>query len=87
MLKKIKNIVYLLSFCIFILLIANFYFSDYNIKKINKSRSFYLNQSSHSSKNIPLLKNDTKDVVEYKNDIEIYKKRKKNYIFWNLIEK
>ena len=87
MLGKITNIIYLLSFCIFIFLTSNFYFSEYNIKKINKSRSSYINLSDHSLKNIPLLKNDTKDVVEYKDDIEIYKKNKKNYIFWNLIEK
>ena len=87
MLGKITNIIYLLSFCIFIFLTSNFYFSEYNIKKINKSRSSYINLSDRSFKNIPLLKNDTKDVVEYKDDIEIYKKNKKNYIFWNLIEK
>ena len=37
--------------------------------------------------NLPLLKNDTSDIIQYKNDVEIYKKEKKNYIFWNLLEK
>ena len=87
MLRRIKNIIYLLSFFIFIFFTSNFYFSEHNVKKINKSRSLYINHSDHNLKNIPLLKNDTKDIVEYKDDIEIYKKNKKNYIFWNLIEK
>ena len=37
--------------------------------------------------NLPLLKNDTSDIIQYKNDVEIYKKEKKNYMFWNLLEK
>ena len=86
MLRRIKNIIYLLSFFIFIFFTSNFYFSEHNVKKINKSRSIYINQSDHNLKNIPLLKNDTKNIVEYKDDIEVYKKKKKNYIFWNLIE-
>ena len=77
----------MLSFCIFIILITKFYFSDDNIKKMNISKSFNLNQSNQSLKNLPLLKNDTEDVIEYKDDVEIYKKKKKNYLFWNLIEK
>ena len=87
MLKKITSIIYLLSFCIFIILITKFYFSDDNIKKMNISKSFNLSQSNQSLKNLPLLKNDTDDVIEYKDDVEIYKKKKKNYLFWNLIEK
>ena len=87
MLKKITSIIYLLSFCIFIILITKFYFSDNNIKKMIISKSLYLDQSNQSLKNLPLLRNDTADVIEYKNDVEIYKKKKKNYLFLNLIEK
>ena len=39
MLKKIKNIFYLISYIIFITFIIVFYFSDENIRSINKSRS------------------------------------------------
>ena len=34
-----------------------------------------------------LLKNDTNNIIEYINDIEIYKKKKKKYTFWDLIGK
>ena len=37
--------------------------------------------------NLPLLKNDTHDIIEYRNDVEIYIKKKKNYSFWSLIDK
>ena len=87
MLKKIKYIFYLISFFIFIFFTTSFYFSDQNISSTNKSRSFYSEELTKSLQNLPLLKNDTSDIIEYKDDIEVYKKRKKNYIFWDLIEK
>ena len=87
MLKKIKNIFYLASFFIFIILTTKFYFSDKNIKETNKSRSFYSAKLNNNTQNLPLLKNDTNNIVEYINDIEIYKKKKKKYTFWDLIRK
>ena len=87
MLKKIKNIFYLASFFIFIILTTRFYFSDQNIKETNKSRSLYSAKLNNNTQNLPLLKNDTNNIIEYINDIEIYKKNKKKFTFWNLIEK
>ena len=34
-----------------------------------------------------LLKNNTNNIIEYRNDIEVYKKKRKNYKFWDLIRK
>ena len=87
MLKKIKNIFYVSSFFIFIILTTRFYFSDQNIRETNKSRSFYSAKLNSNTQNIPLLKNDTSNVIEYINDIEIYKNKKKKYKFWDLIDK
>jgi len=83
----IKKIFYIISFSTFIILITKFYFSDQHVKRINKFRYTYLEQSGDSKINIPLLKNDTNNIIEYKNDIEIYTKKKKIYKFWDLIEK
>jgi len=83
----LKKIFYIISFSTFIILITKFYFSDQHVKKINKFRYTYLEQSGDSKINIPLLKNDTNNIIEYKSDIEIYKKKKKIYKFWDLIEK
>ena len=87
MLKKIKSIFYLVSFLIFIIFITRFYFSDQNIKETNKSRSLYSVKLNNNTQNLPLLKNDTNNIIEYINDVEIYKKKKKKYTFWDLIEK
>jgi len=87
MLKKIINIFCLVSFFIFIILTTRFYFSDQNIRETNKSRSFYSVKLINNAQNLPLLKNDTDDIIEYIDDIEIYKKKKKKYTFWDLIGK
>ena len=87
MLKKIINIFYLTSFLIFIILTVRFYFSDQNIRETNKSRAFYSVKIYNKTQNLPLLKNDTNNIIEYINDVEVYKKNKKKFTFWDLIEK
>ena len=86
MFKRIKNIFYLVLFSIFIILTVTFYFSDLNIKKINKSRSVYQIQIEKDFKKLPLLKNDTKDIIDYSDDIEVFEKKRKKYKFWDLIK-
>ena len=87
MLGKIKNIFYVLSFIALIFLITFFYFSEQNIQKTNKYRSYYLVKIKENIENLPLLENDTNNIIEYKDDLEVYKKSKKKYTFWNLIKK
>ena len=87
MLKKIKNIFFLLLFFTFIFLTANFYFSDENIMTVNKSMAIYPVEIINKIHNLPILKNDTADIIEYRNDMEVYKKKKKKYTFWNLLRK
>ena len=87
MFKKVINLFFLLLFFIFTFLTITFYFSDENIRKTNKFRSLYSVNLNKMINNLPLLKNDTSDIIQYKNDVEIYKKKKKNYIFWDLLEK
>ena len=87
MIKKIKNIFYIASFFIFIILTTSFYFSEQNVKSTNKSRSIYVTTQKNITQNLPLLKNDTNDIIEYRNDIDVYKKKRKNYKFWDLIRK
>ena len=87
MFKKVVNLFFLLLFFIFTILTITFYFSDENIRKTNKFRSLYSINLNKMINNLPLLKNDTSDIIQYKNDVEIYKKKRKNYIFWDLLEK
>ena len=37
--------------------------------------------------NLTLLKNDTNNIIEFRDDIEVYKKNKKKYSFWGLLDK
>ena len=53
----------------------------------NKSRSIYQADLKNNMQSLPLLENDTNNIIEYRNDIEIYKEKKKNYTFWDLLGK
>ena len=86
MFKKIINIFYLLLFSIFVVSTISYYFSDNNMKKTNKIRSYYLTETERDFVNIPLLKSDTQEIIEYTDDVEIFKKSKKKYKFWDLIK-
>ena len=74
MLKKIKNIFFLISLAIFSFLTINYYFSEKNIIHINKTRSL---QSVYYYGELPLLKSDTSNIIVYKDDLEKFKKKKK----------
>ena len=87
MIKKVINIFFISSFLIFIIFLVIFYFSDDNVNLTNKSRNDYAIIKKNSTLNLPLLKNDTNKIIEYKDDIEAFQKNKKNYKFWDLIKK
>jgi len=81
MFSKIKNTLFLIIFFIFIFLVTKHYFSDENVIFTNKSRSSYALQVNIDNKSLPILKNDTNNIIIYKNDVEEFtKKRKKR--FW-----
>ena len=85
MFSKAKNIFYLLFFMIFLFFTVNFYFSEKNIIATNKNRSIYLDIIKNNTTEIPLLKNDTENIIDYKSDEVISKKNKKYNLFWKLI--
>ena len=85
MVKKIRNIFYLGSFIFFIILIIFFYISEENIMSINKNRSINYLISQNDINNLPLLKNDTNDIIFYNQDIE--HKKKKYPKFFDLLKK
>ena len=81
MIKKIINIFFFISFITFFVFTIIFYFSEKNIIKTNKSRSFYSVDQNDSLENLPLLKNDTSNIIEFRNDIDVYINNKKKYKF------
>ena len=82
MYKKIKNITFLLSLIIFIFLTINYYLSDKNIIYTNKSRSSY---SLEVNQKLPILKNDTSNIITYKNGLDKFKKKRKKRFWEKLI--
>ena len=66
----------------FIFFTINYYFSEQNVIHVNKSRSTY---SLKLYKYLPLLKNDTSNIIVYKNDLEEFKKKRKKRIWEKLI--
>ncbi len=82
MIMQFKNIIFLMSFIIFTLLTVNYYFSEENMILINKSRSTY---ALTLYNNLPLLKNDTNNIIVYKNDLEEFKKKRKKRFWEKLI--
>ena len=85
MLTKIKNIFYLASLFIFIALTTSFYFSDQNIRATNKSRSFYAVKLHYGTLKLSLLTNDTKGIIEYRNDVQEFIDKRKKWIWEGLI--
>ena len=86
MLIKIKNIFCLASLLIFITLTTSFYFSEQNIRATNKSRSFYAVKLLHDALKLPLLANDTDDIIEYRNDVQEFRDKIKERIYEKLIK-
>jgi len=82
MLKKIKKVFFLTSLAVFSFLTINYYFSEKNIIHINKSRS---SRSVYYYDKLPLLKNDTTNIIVYKNDIEEFKNKRKKRFWEKLI--
>ena len=85
MFKKIINIFFLISFFIFIFLVAKYYFSEKNSIFVNKSRSLYSLTLNKYEDNLPLLKNDTNNIIIYINDLEEFKNKRKKRFWEELI--
>ena len=61
------------------------YFSEENIILTNKSRSSYTLMINENNENLPILKNDTKNIITYKNGIQEFKKKRKKRFWEGLI--
>ena len=85
MFSKIKNTLFLIIFSIFIFLVTKHYFSDENVIFTNKSRSAYALQVIIDNKILPILKNDTNNIIIYKNDVEEFTKKRKKRLWEKLI--
>ena len=85
MFRKIKNTLFVMIFSIFTFLVTKHYFSDENVIFTNKSRSSYALQVNIDNKSLPILKNDTNNIIIYKNDVEEFTKKRKKRLWEKLI--
>ena len=84
MLKEIKYLIFVLVILLFIFFTGKYYFSDENKKKSYRSYKNIDEKIKLYSKNLPVLENDTQNVIEYVKQTN--KKKKKKFNFWNLLD-
>jgi len=84
MLKEIKYLIFIIIILLFLFFTGRYYFSDENIKKSYRSQKNIKEKIKVYAKNLPILENDTNDVIEYVKQTD--KKKKKKFNFWKLLE-
>jgi hypothetical protein len=84
MLKEIKYLIFIIVIFLFLFLTGKYYFSDENIKKSYRSLKTIDERIQIYSKDLPILENNTIDVIEYVNQSD--QKKKKKFNFWKLLE-
>ena len=84
MFREIKYLTFILIICLFFFLTLRYYFSDTNKKNSFRSLNTLDEKISFYSKNLPVLEDDTKNIIEYVEQSN--NKKKKKFNFWKLIE-
>ncbi|WP_435149770.1 hypothetical protein [Candidatus Pelagibacter bacterium nBUS_32] len=84
MLKEIKYLIFIIIISLFIFFTGRYYFSDENIKKSYRAYKNIDEKIKVYSKDLPILENDTQDIIEYVKQTN--KKKKKKFNFWKLLE-
>ena len=84
MLKEIKYFIFIVIIALFFFFTGKYYFSNENIKNSYRSYKNIDQKIKDYSKNLPLLKNDTENIIEYVKQTD--KKKKKKFNFWKLLE-
>ena len=85
MLKEVKYVVYLLTIFFFIFFVIKFYLSENNIKWSNKVILQYQNILDKKFIGLPIIKDDTNNIIEYTSEIEDFKNKKQRK-FWDLLK-
>ena len=84
MFKEIKYLVFIFIIFLFLFLTGRYYFSDTNKKKSYRSLNSINEKIIIYSKKLPILEDDTKNIIEYAEKSN--SKKKKKFNFWKLLE-
>ncbi len=85
MIKEIKYLIFSVVIIIFIFFTTKYYFSDTHKKKSYRSLVNINKKINSYSQKLPVLDNDTQDIIEYVKNTQ--SKKKKKYYFWELLNK
>jgi len=80
----LTDLIFIVIIALFIFFTGKYYFSNENIKNSYRSYKNIDQKIKDYSKNLPLLKNDTENIIEYVKQTD--KKKKKKFNFWKLLE-
>ena len=84
MLKEMKYLVLIFIICLFLFLTGRYYFSDTNKRNSYRSINTIDEKINSYAQKLPILEDDTKDIMEYVEQSNTKKKKKFN--FWKLLE-
>jgi len=84
MLKEIKPLIFILIICLFLFFTGRYYFSDINKKNSYRSLNSINEKIKIYSDNLPILKDDTKNIIKFVDQSN--NKKKKKFNFWKLLE-
>ena len=84
MLKEIKSLIFIFIICLFLFFTGRYYFSDTNKKNSYRSLNSINEKIKIYSDNLPILKDDTKNIIKFVDQSN--NKKKKKFNFWKLLE-
>ena len=79
-----KYLILGLAICLFFFFIGRYYFSDLNKKNSYRSLNAIDEKISEYAEKLPVLEDDTKNIIEYVEQSN--NKKKKKFNFWKLLE-
>ena len=85
MLKEIKYLIFLVIIILFLLFTGKYYFSDTNKKNSYRSFNTIDEKIDIYAERLPVLEDDTDDIIEYAEQSK--NKKRKKFNFWKLLEK
>ena len=83
---KLINLFFLIIIFLFFFNIYKYYSSNKNIKNINLNRSNIEEIIKTKISNIPILKNDTNNVIEFNSSFSEEMENNKKRSFWDLLK-
>ena len=85
MVTEIKYLIFSIIIIIFVFFTGKFYFSEIHKKKSYRSLLDINYKINSYSQRIPVLEDDTKNIIEYIENTQ--NKKKKKFYFWELLGK